>query len=65
MWKILLVEDKVFVGRKLIQWDLFGYTVSGEASNGREALELMAEDMPDLVIDWTCFFTHNVNSNPA
>ncbi|CAM4471685.1 response regulator [Paenibacillus xylanexedens] len=50
MWKILLVEDKVFVRRKLIQWDLFGYTVSGEASNGREALESMAEDMPDLVI---------------
>lgn len=44
MWKILLVEDKVFVRRKLIQWDLFGYTVSGEA------LESMAEDIPDLVI---------------
>lgn len=53
MWKVLLVEDEPFVRRKLrklVSWEELGYTVSGEASNGLEALRLMEQHKPDLVI---------------
>lgn len=53
MWKVLLVEDEVFVResvREIIAWEELGFTVSGEAGNGAEALELIREDAPDLVI---------------
>ncbi|SDS38295.1 two-component system, response regulator YesN [Paenibacillaceae bacterium GAS479] len=53
MWKILLVEDEVFVRRKLrklIQWEKHGFTVAGEASDGEEALELIHQIQPELVI---------------
>lgn len=53
MWKVLLVEDEGFVRRKLrklVDWEALGFTVTGEASNGLEALELMRQSKPDLVI---------------
>ena len=53
MWKVLLVEDEVFVResvRGIIAWEELGFTVSGEAGNGAEALEMILEDAPDLVI---------------
>lgn len=53
MWKVLLVEDEVFVResvREIIAWEELGFTVSGEAGNGAEALEMIREDAPDLVI---------------
>lgn len=53
MWKVLLVEDEVFVResvREIIAWEELGFSVSGEAGNGVEALELMRRDTPDLVI---------------
>ena len=53
MWKVLLVEDEVFVResvREIIAWEELGFTVSGEAGNGAEALEMILEDAPDLVI---------------
>ncbi|NQX46869.1 response regulator [Paenibacillus tritici] len=53
MWKVLLVEDEVFVResvREIIAWEELGFTVSGEAGNGAEALEMILQDVPDLVI---------------
>ncbi|GAB2570912.1 response regulator transcription factor [Gracilibacillus alcaliphilus] len=53
MWKIILVEDEVFVRemfKEIIAWEDLGFTIIGEAGNGKEALELMAEEEPDLVI---------------
>lgn len=53
MWKILLVEDEVFVRRKLrklIHWEQHGFTVAGEASDGVEALDFIRRMQPDLVI---------------
>lgn len=53
MWKVLLVEDELFVRRKLLKlvnWEDHGFLVSGEASHGEEALELMQHNKPDLVI---------------
>lgn len=53
MWKVLLVEDEVFVRttvRQIINWEALGFTIVGEAGNGFEALELINECQPDLVI---------------
>ncbi len=53
MWTVLLVEDEVFVResiRELIEWEKLGFSVIGEASNGEEALRIMKENEPDLVI---------------
>lgn len=53
MWKILLVEDEPFVRRsirKAIRWEEHGFTIAGEASHGQEALEMMAEHQPDIVV---------------
>jgi two-component system response regulator YesN len=53
MWKVLIVEDEVFVResiKEIINWQEFGYTVVGEASNGKEALSLIVKLNPDLVL---------------
>lgn len=53
MWKVLLVEDEVFVResvKELIQWEEFGFQLAGEAGNGQEALEQIKADPPDLVL---------------
>ncbi|WP_409344329.1 helix-turn-helix domain-containing protein [Paenibacillus sp. MBLB4367] len=53
MWNVLLVEDEVFVRRslkKLIRWEEMGFTIAGEAGDGREALAMMRANAPDLVI---------------
>ncbi|GIO87406.1 putative two-component response regulator [Paenibacillus faecis] len=53
MWNVLLVEDEVFVResvREIIAWEELGFTVSGEAGNGAEALEMIRREPPDLVL---------------
>ena len=53
MYKVLIVDDEPFVreGLKLIiNWEQYGFIICGEASDGDEALKLMKELSPDLVI---------------
>lgn len=53
MNKVLLVEDEIYARqglRNLIHWERFGYEVSEEADNGEEALGIIADTKPDLVI---------------
>ncbi|RIX59486.1 response regulator [Paenibacillus nanensis] len=53
MWKVLLVEDETFVResvKEIIRWEEMGFTLTGEASNGEEALEMIRLDPPDLVL---------------
>lgn len=53
MWKILLVEDEPFVRRSIrnaIPWESYGFHIVGEASHGREALELIREFQPDVIL---------------
>lgn len=53
MWKVLLVEDEVFVRetiRETIRWEDEGFEVVGEAGNGQEALDMIRNYKPDLVI---------------
>ena len=53
MYKVLLVDDEMFVRKglqKLIRWEAFNYTLIGEAKNGGDALEMIHQFEPDLVI---------------
>ncbi|WP_159887616.1 response regulator [Paenibacillus puerhi] len=53
MFKVLLVDDEVFVRKglqHLIDWEALGYTVVDEAENGEEALSIIESTNPDLVV---------------
>ncbi|MCC3375348.1 response regulator transcription factor [Cohnella sp. REN36] len=53
MYKVVLVEDEIFARqglRNLIDWERLGYEVAHEADNGEEALQIIADTAPELVI---------------
>jgi two-component system response regulator YesN len=53
MHTVLLVDDEIFARkglRNLIDWEASGFQVIEEADNGEDALELIQELKPDLVI---------------
>ncbi|MBO5070565.1 MAG: response regulator [Roseburia sp.] len=53
MYKLLIVDDEPLVREGLrmsISWEDYGFTVVGEASNGEEALSMIAALLPDVVI---------------
>ncbi|SDZ31353.1 two-component system, response regulator YesN [Evansella caseinilytica] len=53
MYKVLLVDDErtILEGiSAIIDWEAQGVALSGTARNGIEALEFIAEELPDIVI---------------
>ncbi|MFD2671675.1 response regulator [Marinicrinis sediminis] len=53
MWKVLIVEDEVFVRasiREIINWSEMGYELIGEAGTGREALDIIRAQQPHVVL---------------
>ena len=53
MYKLLIVDDEplVQVGIKsMLPWASMNIVISGIASNGKTALELIEQDMPDIVV---------------
>lgn len=53
MHKVLLVDDEVFVRKglcSLIEWEELGFVITGEAENGKDALQQIIDIQPDLVI---------------
>ncbi len=53
MIKVMIADDEPFIrqGLKiLIDWEQYGFKICGEASNGKEAVELMKENDYDLII---------------
>lgn len=53
MFKLLLVDDKVNVVKgimKMADWTSHNIEVMGSASNGREALALIRQNAPDIII---------------
>lgn len=53
MYRIILVDDEplILAGiASLIQWETYGCSVVGKATNGSNALELIREAQPDIVI---------------
>lgn len=52
MIKILIVDDEPFIRQGLqilIPWEQYGFEIAGEASNGKEAIELLNKQEFDLV----------------
>jgi len=53
MLSVMLVDDEPLIRRglkKLIDWQLHGFRIVGEADNGEEALELVAREETDIVV---------------
>jgi two-component system response regulator YesN len=53
MFKLILVDDEEEVRKGIIRkidWKSFGFDVPEEAENGRDALDLIEENVPDAVI---------------
>ncbi|MDF2959553.1 MAG: two component transcriptional regulator, AraC family [Paenibacillus sp.] len=53
MWKVVSVDDELLVRnhlRSLIHWEEYGYTFSGEAADGLEAIRLIDDIRPHLAI---------------
>ncbi|CAM4012136.1 response regulator [Cohnella lubricantis] len=53
MYSVLIVDDEPWVAygiRALIDWDSLGFSIIGEAHNGEQALELITERKPSVVI---------------
>ena len=53
MYKLIIVDDEEEVRKGIIQkieWSRFNFEIAGEAENGREALDLIEENIPDVVI---------------
>ncbi len=53
MYKVLIVDDEVFVRRglfNLLTWSSLQFEICGEAENGSQALALIKQLTPDLVI---------------
>ncbi|MCM3629830.1 response regulator [Paenibacillus glycanilyticus] len=53
MYKVLIVDDEYYFRQALkisLPWSELGFQIAGEAKNGAEALELMPEVEPDVVL---------------
>jgi two-component system, response regulator YesN len=53
MYKVLIVDDEIFVRKGLINlldWSALQFEICGEAGNGMQALNLIKQLTPDLVI---------------
>ena len=53
LYKVLLVDDESMILRGMeegISWESFGFEVTGTASNGQEAWEMIQNDRPDVLI---------------
>lgn len=53
MHRVIIVEDEFIVRYgicSMIDWEKIGLQLIGEAANGKEALELMESEMPDILI---------------
>ncbi|MCR8657619.1 response regulator transcription factor [Paenibacillus endoradicis] len=53
MYKVLIVDDEIFVRKGIIglmDWNKLQYEICGEAENGLQAVEMIEQLKPDLVI---------------
>ncbi|NOU66996.1 response regulator [Paenibacillus sp. LMG 31461] len=53
MLKVLIVDDEYYFRQALkisLPWEELGFQIAGEAKNGAEALSLMSEIAPDIVL---------------
>ncbi len=57
MYKLIIVDDEEEVRQGIIDkidWASFNFEIAGQAENGREALDIIEDDVPDVVITDIC-----------
>jgi two-component system response regulator YesN len=53
MFRVLIADDESIIRKglcQIIDWEKLGFTISGEAANGREALDFIERENPDVVL---------------
>ena len=53
MYRVIIADDEPVIRRGLretIEWDALGLEIAGEAADGTEALELIREIRPEILI---------------
>lgn len=53
MLKVIIVDDELYFReslKKMVPWETIGYSVCGEANNGRDALQLIKDKRPDVIL---------------
>jgi two-component system response regulator YesN len=53
MIKVIIIDDEPLVRlglKSMLQWEQLGFAIAGEAVNGRQGLDLIIEQQPDIVI---------------
>ena len=53
MYQVFLVDDEpwaIMVLKNMIDWNEYGFVVSGEAEDGTQALERIERTKPDLIL---------------
>lgn len=53
MKKILIIDDEFILRQGLLylmDWESFGYTIIGQATNGQEGLDLLSKLNPDIIL---------------
>lgn len=53
MYKVLIIDDEKFIRKSIrnrVDWEKYGFSVEAEAGNGEEALQVMKELQPHMVL---------------
>lgn len=53
MYRVLIIDDEKFIRKSIrnrINWEKYGFSVAAEAGNGAEAIRIMSEITPHLII---------------
>jgi two-component system, response regulator YesN len=53
MYKLMVVEDEDLIREGIVRsidWEFYGYRISASAANGREAVEKIREEVPDVIL---------------
>lgn len=57
MYKVLLVDDEILIREAIsenIHWNELGFELNGMCENGKQAIEVIKENPPDLIISDIC-----------
>lgn len=57
VYKVLLVDDEIMIREAIsesIDWNGLGFELIGSCANGKKAVEMMAEEVPDLILTDIC-----------
>lgn len=57
MYKVIIADDDFLVRtylKQMIDWEAHGFTIAGDAKNGKDALKLIEQERPALIITDIC-----------